>query len=136
MRPTTLPILITLLTATTSAIDTIARRASTCISYAITNSSWTTENNLTRRRVVYDTTKGIVAYDHEVYSLGWRWGNEKDSCRALTDNVNVFYNALVIPGGAYVVDSSENLGEDGNRAHECLLEKFRGMLAMSLNCTG
>jgi hypothetical protein len=27
---------------------------------------------------VYDTTKNLVPYDGEMYSLGWRWANERD----------------------------------------------------------
>jgi hypothetical protein len=61
-----------------TAIDKIGRSASTCISYAVTNNTWT-ENNLRRRRVVYDTTKNLVQYDHVMYSIGWMWSNEKES---------------------------------------------------------
>ncbi|KAF1830022.1 hypothetical protein BDW02DRAFT_573453 [Decorospora gaudefroyi] len=118
-----------------AAIDSITRGSRYCATYAVTTSNWT-ENNLRRRRVVYDTTKYLVSYDPIMYSLGWMWSNEKDACNARAGDVNVYYNGLVIPGGAYVIDTSEKLGPVGDEAHECLLNVFRVTLANNLNCTG
>jgi hypothetical protein len=47
----------------------------------------------------------------------------------------VYYNGIVIPGGAYVIDTSEPLGELGDEAYDCLLNVFRTTLANNLNCT-
>ena len=58
------------------------------------------------------------------------------ACKAYTHNTVVYYNGLVIPGGAYVIDTSEPLGPEGDEAHKCLLDIFRVTLANNLNCTG
>jgi hypothetical protein len=77
MRVNSLMIVVTTAISGVTAIDKIGRQATTCISYAVTNNSWT-EDNLRRRRVVYDTTKNLVQYDQVMYSIGWMWSNEKE----------------------------------------------------------
>jgi hypothetical protein len=57
------------------------------------------------------------------------------ACKAYTHNTVVYYNGIVIPGGAYVIDTSEPLGSEGDESHQCLLEIFRTTLANNLNCT-
>jgi hypothetical protein len=57
------------------------------------------------------------------------------ACNAHTIDTVVYYNGIVIPGGAYVIDSSEVLSEDGDRAHQCLLDVFKVTLGNNLNCT-
>lgn len=56
------------------------------------------------------------------------------ACKALAQDTVVYYHGTVIPGGAYVVDSSEKLGPEGDRAHQCLLDVFRATLANNLKC--
>jgi len=162
--------LFTILTATLSgvtAVDKIARSANGCIVYAVTTESWLKEG-MTRRRVVYDTTKYVVHYDQTLYSIGWMWSNEVKgalqsrllylctyvlsrtdvgypnyasvltvllACKAQAKDTIVYYHGTVIPGGAYVVDSSEVQGAEGDRAHQCLLDVLRTTLANNLNCT-
>ncbi|KAI4951308.1 hypothetical protein J4E91_004017 [Alternaria rosae] len=126
-------ILATTITSVT-AIDKIGRSSSSCFAYAVTDEAWT-ENNMRRRRVVYDTTKSILHYDQTMYSIGWMWSNEKEACKARTVDTVVYYNGIVVPAGAYVIDSSEILSEDGDRAHQCLLDVFRTTLGNNLNCT-
>jgi hypothetical protein len=82
MRTSTLLSIFTAAISGVTAIDKISRQASTCISYAVTNNTWT-EDNLRRRRVVYDTTKNLVQYDHVMYSVGWMWSNEKEGTHAV-----------------------------------------------------
>ncbi|KAB2101107.1 hypothetical protein AG0111_0g10866 [Alternaria gaisen] len=117
-----------------TAIDKIAHKAEKCISYAVTDSSWA-ENDLRRRRVVYDTTGLIPHYDQTLYSIGWMWSNEKKACNAQAVDTIVYYNGIIIPGGTYVIESSEELNEDGDRAYQCLLEVFKVTLGNNLNCT-
>jgi hypothetical protein len=154
MRKTSLiTVLATALTSVT-AIDKIGRSSKDCFVYAVTDEAWT-ENNLRRRRVVYDTTKNVQHYDQTMYSIGWMWSNEKEgmyisfrvisrfewqlmaiiACKARAVDTVVYYNGIVVPAGAYVIDSSEGLSEDGERAHQCLLDVFRTTLANNLNCT-
>jgi hypothetical protein len=57
------------------------------------------------------------------------------ACKAYTHNTVVYYSGIVIPGGAYVIDTSEPLGELGDEAYDCLLNVFRTTLANNLNCT-
>ena len=57
------------------------------------------------------------------------------ACRARAVDTVVYYSGDVIPGGAYVIDSSEILSEDGDRAHQCLLKVFKTTLGNNLNCT-
>jgi hypothetical protein len=56
------------------------------------------------------------------------------ACKARAADTVVYYNGNVVPGGAYVIDSNEVLGEDGDRAHQCLLDVFRTTLANNLDC--
>ncbi|CAN9363518.1 unnamed protein product [Alternaria alternata] len=115
MRKTNLIAILAAAISGVTAIDKIAHKAEKCISYAVTDSSWA-ENDLRRRRVVYDTTGLIPHYDQTLYSIGWMWSNEKK-------------------GGTYVIESSEELSEDGDRAYQCLLEVFKITLGNNLNCT-
>ncbi|KAH8633927.1 hypothetical protein CUC08_Gglean006541 [Alternaria sp. MG1] len=76
MRKTNLIAILAAAISGVTAIDKIAHKAEKCISYAVTDSSWA-ENDLRRRRVVYDTTGLIPHYDQTLYSIGWMWSNEK-----------------------------------------------------------
>jgi hypothetical protein len=76
MRKASLVVILTTAISGVTAIDKIARKAERCIAYAVTDGSWT-ENNLRRRRVVYDTTAHVAHYDQTLYSIGWMWSNEK-----------------------------------------------------------
>ena len=49
--------------------------------------------------------------------------------------MQVYYHGNVIPGGAYVVDSTEYYGPRGDAAHACLLSRFKDLLVQDLNCT-
>lgn len=79
-------ILATAITSVT-AIDKIGHSTKDCFVYAVTDEAWT-ENNMRRRRVVYDTTKNVQHYDQTMYSIGWMWSNEKEgmyySCRIIS----------------------------------------------------
>jgi hypothetical protein len=77
MRAKTLLAILMTTISGVAAIDKISRQSLTCISYAVTNNTWT-ESNLRRRRVVYETTKNLAQYDQVMYSLGWMWSNEKE----------------------------------------------------------
>lgn len=46
----------------------------------------------------------------------------------------MYYHGTVIPLGAYVVESNEEMSWAGDKAHECLLGKFREVLRESLGC--
>ena len=70
MRKTNLIAILAAAISGVTAIDKIAHKAEKCISYAVTDSSWA-ENDLRRRRVVYDTTGLIPHYDQTLYSIGW-----------------------------------------------------------------
>ncbi|KAF2854812.1 hypothetical protein T440DRAFT_551867 [Plenodomus tracheiphilus IPT5] len=89
-----------------------------------------------RRRVVYETSKEILSdeYDATMYAFGWKWGDHKQDCRARVEDMNVYYHGVAIPGGVYVIDSSEEQSTNGRAAHECLLEHFTGMLVEELGC--
>ncbi|KAG9196520.1 hypothetical protein G6011_01641 [Alternaria panax] len=134
MRKASLIVILTTVISGVTAIDKIARKAERCITYAVTDKSWA-ENNLTRRRVIYDTTGNVAHYDQTLYSIGWMWSNEKKACNARATDTVVYYNGMVILGGTYVVDSSEKIGEEGDRAHQCLLDLFKVTLGNNLNCT-
>lgn len=56
-------------------------------------------------------------------------------CDATVGDLQIYYHGNVIPLGAYVIDSNEELGSGGDAAHRCLLENFRTFLARELNCT-
>lgn len=55
-------------------------------------------------------------------------------CKAEAKDMDVYYHPTVLPGGAYVVDTSEKVGYKGNKAHFCLLRKFRATLRDNLGC--
>ena len=57
------------------------------------------------------------------------------ACNAQAVDTIVYYNGIIIPGGTYVIESSEELSEDGDRAYQCLLEVFKITLGNNLNCT-
>jgi len=48
--------------------------------------------------------------------------------------MNVYYHGVVVPGGAYVIDSSEEQSTNGIAAHECLLKRFSNILVEDLGC--
>jgi hypothetical protein len=77
MRATSIITILTTAITGVTAIDRIARSTKTCFVYAVTDEVWT-ENNMRRRRVVYDTTKNVAHYDQTLYSIGWMWSNEKE----------------------------------------------------------
>lgn len=55
-------------------------------------------------------------------------------CSAAVKDIHIYYHGVVIPGGAYVIDSSEEESVRGDEAHECLLEVFKGLLGEELGC--
>lgn len=48
--------------------------------------------------------------------------------------MNVYYHGVVVPGGAYVIDSSEEQSTNGRAAHDCLLGYFTDLLVEKLGC--
>ncbi|CBX97094.1 predicted protein [Plenodomus lingam JN3] len=90
----------------------------------------------TRRRVVYETDKAMLAdeYDGVMYGFGLRWGDKGRECRARVGDMNVYYHGVARPGGVYVVDSSEEQSVNGRAAHDCLMDYFTAMLVEELGC--
>jgi hypothetical protein len=55
-------------------------------------------------------------------------------CSAICNNKQVYFHGGVTPGGAWVVDSNEVLGAAGDEAHDCLMGRFRDLIARELGC--
>ncbi|KAH9860701.1 hypothetical protein J1614_012033 [Plenodomus biglobosus] len=143
MRPSPLPSLLILLLPTLLTPTLAQRPTPTATPPHCTLSIYTQTVSMVlgqytiRRRVVYETDKRILAdeYDRIMYGFGLRWGEYGRECRARVEDMRVYYHGTVVPGGVYVVDSSEEQSTRGRKAHECLLEYFTAMLVEELGCS-